>query len=82
MIRTGDYEATLARFARSGIEAAYKAELPGSGRWAYLDARAQISSYIEVYDMQPSIAQMWSLMEAAHRNWDGERPVRNMADLA
>lgn len=81
MIRTDDYDRALERYSKMGIAAAFEAELPGSGRWSYLDARAQIGSFIELYDMQPAVAQMWSLMEEAHRTWDGKNPVRSITDL-
>lgn len=81
MIKTDDYDEKIARYADAGSHIAFEAQLPGSGRWAYLDARSQIGSYIEIYEMQPHIADMWDKMKTAHQNWDGSNPVRTMDDL-
>lgn len=81
MVRTTDYHATLARYAGAGIAPAYEAELPGSGPWAYLDARRQLGCYVEIYEMQETVADMWRRMAAAHREWDGTRPNRRHDEL-
>lgn len=81
MLRTEDYKATLAHFAAQGICAAYEAELPGSGPWAYLDARSHIGSFVEVYEMTLPIAAAWRAMLIAHEAWQGDKPLRSYDEL-
>lgn len=80
MVQTANYAATLERYARGGMLAAYEAELPGSGPWAYVDARPQLGCFIEVYAMQDSVAEMWSRMADAHLNWDRSTKPRRTYD--
>jgi hypothetical protein len=82
MVRTSNYAATLARYAADDIRPAYEAELPGSGPWAYLDARSQLGCFVEVYEMRESVAEMWQRMAEAHRAWDGNtKPRRGYDEL-
>lgn len=81
MIRTGDYHETLRRHAAIGIVPHFEAALEGSGPWAYVDARPQLGCFIEIYEMADSVQHMWDSMRAVHETWNGERPLRQSAEL-
>jgi hypothetical protein len=53
----------------------------GRSRFAYYDTRPLMGCMLEVVEHKPEIAAMFDRIATLARDWDGERPVRDMADL-
>jgi hypothetical protein len=81
MLKTLDFDATLARFERGGCPAAFGRMGPGEERFMYVDARESLGCFVELYDMLPGTLDLFGRIREAHETWDGKDPVRSFSSL-
>ena len=73
-----DSEAVVRGFVDAGYEIAMVMTSGQGLRVFYIDAREQMSSFIEV---NAPLEQLYMGIKMQHGNWDGTRPLRIIADL-
>jgi catechol 2,3-dioxygenase-like lactoylglutathione lyase family enzyme len=73
-----DYDAQMAAARAAGIPVVMEGELPLS-RFAYLETdTAWPGTMVEIIDMRPPMAELFDMIKAAAKDWNGEDPVRKM----
>ena len=74
-ILPADFEAEKARFVAEGCEVV--TTLTSAARVAYVDARAKIGCFVELYEDNPGLRQTFDDWRAAHEAWDRKTdPIR------
>lgn len=76
-----DFDAALADYQDAGWSAAWRVDVPGIGRVAYLDTYRQLHTYIELMELTPGLINVWDEMERISETWDGRDLVRPMPGL-
>lgn len=76
-----EFDATRERYLELGYIDALDSVLPGGGRCIHFDACEQLGVYIELMRCSPEVYAGFEKMRAAHANWDGDRPLREPAEL-
>lgn len=69
-----------ARYRRAGYVPALVADIPGLGRNVLYDASGQLGVFVELLEVSPAMYAGLEKMFAAHRHWDGQRPVRDFME--
>ena len=73
-----DYDAQMAAARAAGIAVVMEGELPLS-RFAYLETDALWpGTMVEIIDMRPPMVELFDMIKAAAKDWDGKDPVRKM----
>lgn len=75
-----DLEADRAAMAAAGFDAAMLSG-PGATRFAYFDTSEVNGHMIELLERNPGIEALFAAIRAAAEDWDGQRPVREFAEL-
>lgn len=78
----GDYDETMAAYARHGGNCAFTAVMPNGGRLAYMDTTAQLGHYVEFVDRNDDWLAMFARMREGAALWDGSRPRRSLEEVA
>ena len=81
MLKVPNFDATLERFVRSGAAPAFGRMTAGDERFMYLDARATLGCFVELYDMLPTTLELFQRIREAHEGWDGRDPIRTFSSL-
>lgn len=81
MLKVPDFDAALARFVRSGAMPAFGRMGSGGERFMYVDTRATLGCFVELYDMLPGTLDLFQRIREAHETWDGKDPVRAFSSL-
>ena len=76
-----EYDSMHARYLELGYVAALESALPGGGRCTHFDACGQLGVYVELMTCSPDVYSGFEKMRATHSNWDGDRPLRDPAEL-
>ena len=72
-----DYDAQMAAARAAGIPVVMEGELPLS-RFAYLETDAIFpGTMVEIIDMRPPMVELFDMIKAAAKDWDGREPVRS-----
>ncbi len=51
----------------------------GANRWLYTDTGGGAGTYLEALEMPAGVPGLNDMLKAAHANWDGSDPVRELA---
>lgn len=81
MLKVPNFDATLERFVRSGAAPAFGRMSSGEERFMYVDARAALGCFVELYDMLPGTLDLFRRIREAHEGWDGRDPIRTFSSL-
>ncbi len=81
MLKSPEFDATLARFERAGCPPAFGRTRPGEERFMYVDAVKQLGCFVELYDMTPTTLDLFRRIRSAHDTWDGKEPIRSFSSL-
>ena len=81
MLKSSDFDATLARFECGGCPPAFGRMGPGEERFMYVDALQSLGCFVELYDMAPGTLDLFGRIRSAHENWDGADPIRSFSSL-
>jgi hypothetical protein len=81
MLKTSDFDATLARFESAGCPAAFGRMGSGEERFMYVDAVKPLGCFVELYDMAQGTLDLFRRIQSAHESWDGTDPIRSFASL-
>lgn len=81
MLKVPDFDTTLERFVRSGAAPAFGRMSSGDERFMYVDARATLGCFVELYDMLPGTLDLFQRIRQAHERWDGRDPIRTFSSL-
>ena len=74
-----DFEAERNRFDAAGYEAVM--ELISAARVAYMDTRAAIGCFVELYEDNERVRKRFAGWKKSHEDWDGKtRPIRGLYD--
>ena len=83
-----DYDAVIARYAANGESVAYCGVAGEDVRFAFIDATARLGHFIELLetarmqdDGSAAILRAYDRMREAAQGWDGDRPIRPLAEL-
>jgi len=79
-LTAAEFDAERARYERAGFAAALDMVLPGLGRNVLFDARHKLGVFVELLEVSPPMYAGVERMLAAHRSWNGERPLRDFAE--
>ena len=60
----------------------HEAVMPSGLRFVYLEHYFPGGQHLELIEAQPSTVQAFGAMQAIAANWNGERPLRPMSDVA
>jgi len=74
-----DFAGTVDRHEAAGTPLVFSAGFGDGTRLAYLDARRQIGSYLEIVELTEFVRNALTGMRQLHDNWDGEKPLRPFA---
>lgn len=77
---SSDYEADLAAMNAAGYDTAM-ASGPANARFAYFDSSADNGHMIEILEVEPSMQDLFTRVASEGRAWNGERPLRPIAEL-
>jgi len=81
MLKVPNFDATLERFVRSGAAPAFGRMSSGDERFMYVDVRATLGCFVELYDMLPGTLDLFRRIREAHEGWDGRDPIRTFSSL-
>ncbi len=81
MLKTTDFDATLARFRRAGCPPAFGRTGPGEERFMYIDTVRPLGCFVELYDMAPATLELFSRIQSTHETWDGNNSIRSFSSL-
>ena len=56
-------------------------ELEAGGKVCYVDTSAVSGSMLEVIERGPAIVGLFELIRQSAQGWDGQRPMRSVAEL-
>ena len=83
-----DYDAVIARYAANGESVAYCGVAGEDVRFAFIDATARLGHFIELLetarmqdDGSAAILRAYDRMREAAQGWNGDRPIRPLAEL-
>lgn len=62
----------------AGVKVAQEALVPGGGEVIYVDTQGGPASFVELLNPAPGTREFFKMMRDAHRDWDGEKPVRRL----
>jgi Glyoxalase/Bleomycin resistance protein/Dioxygenase superfamily len=81
MLKAPNFDETLERFVRFGAVPAFGRLSSGDERFMYLDTRATLGCFVELYDMRSGTLDLFRQIREAHEKWDGRDPVRAFSSL-
>jgi methylmalonyl-CoA/ethylmalonyl-CoA epimerase len=61
-----------------GVGVAQEARVPGGGEVIYVETIGGPASFVEILKPGPGTREFFKMMREAHRNWDGNDPVRHL----
>ena len=64
------------RYAKLGMEVAFRAGVPTGGDVVYLDTRGALPGFVELIPTNPVMEQVFTSFYRASVDWDGRDPVR------
>jgi hypothetical protein len=73
---SADLDAEIARYAAKGCPVIAGGPIPGMGRQAFVDTRAETGVFTEILELADWVYGALDLMRQAHLCWDGSDPVR------
>lgn len=76
-VASRDFDADLARYQGDGMTLAASARVAVGGRVAYLES-ASLPGLLEVIEMTAGAEQLFSMVRAASRDWNGSDPIRRV----
>jgi hypothetical protein len=77
-IATADVDADIKRYETAGLQVAFRLEIPGGGKIAFLDSRGALPGFIELIEVGPEAERGMSRLYAATVGWDGSNAVRSL----
>ncbi len=69
------YGPLLSHFLEHGCQVAAEHDSE-MARFCYLDGASELAPFIELYDMPPTVVNLFERIRTAHRGWDGSDPIR------
>jgi Glyoxalase/Bleomycin resistance protein/Dioxygenase superfamily len=75
-LASADVDADVARYAKLGMEVAFRAGVPTGGDVVYLDTRGALPGFVELIPTNPVMEQVFTSFYRASVDWDGRDPVR------
>jgi len=78
-IWTDDYERDVEFIRARGFELGMELETPA--KVCYVDTSAATGTMLEIIERGPGIVGLFDLIGKAAQSWDGERPIRAVAEL-
>ncbi|VWX50009.1 VOC family protein [Novosphingobium sp. 9U] len=75
-----DFEAAVSAYEDAGCERGMIGMF-GSTPFAYMDTRSSVGFFTEFHHDTAEIRALFDGVEAASKDWNGERPVRPMSEL-
>jgi len=88
MSRTENYDEVVGRYAREGEPLVYNGLAGDNVRFGFIDARPRLGHFVEVLETEKivgpgaAIYDLYAKIKETSRSWVGDRPVRDMAELA
>lgn len=73
-----DLDEAIAEFGLFGSPLAMDCRLKDGGRFCFIDTRASLGHYTELYEPTPALKGFYAMVESASENWHGDRPVRHL----
>jgi hypothetical protein len=77
----GDYDEGFAKLTAQGFEVALQNITPLGERCALFDTQTVNGGFVELMDMHIGFGHLTEIMATAHEGWDGNDPIRPMAQL-
>ena len=78
-VATSDIDADIARYAKMGMEVAFRAGVPTGGDVAYLDSHGAVPGFVELIETGPQMERAFAGFYGAALAWDGSDPIRPFA---
>ena len=70
------YDGVMQDYIARGYDIALEGAVAVGARAAYVDTSADLGGMIELIEMTPEVEGLFSMIHAAHRDWDGRELVR------
>jgi hypothetical protein len=77
-----EFNARRKKYADLGMNIACEFNIPGLGHNIFYDSLQDLGSFVELSQVTPQGFQICRNMFEAHRTWDGQNPVRDIATVA
>lgn len=77
-IATPDADADIKRYEATGLEVAFRVDIPGGGRAAFLDTHGALPGFVELIEIGSTAERGMSSIYAAALCWDGSNPIRHL----
>ncbi|HTQ08227.1 MAG TPA: VOC family protein [Polyangiaceae bacterium] len=77
-VPTRTFDADVAEREKSGLSLLGSAAVALGGRTAFFDAASTLGAMLELIEMTPPVEQIFAMIQAAARDWDGADPVRRL----
>ena len=77
-VSTRDFDAELRRRESAGSGVASSCRVTVGARTAFFDTPASLGGMLEVIEVTPAVEDLFGMMSAASKSWDGSDPVRVM----
>lgn len=75
-VASTDVEADVARYAKLGMEEAFRAGVPTGGDVVYLDTHGKLPGFVELIPTNPLMDEVFTRFYRTCRDWDGAEPIR------
>ncbi|MFO1400333.1 MAG: VOC family protein [Steroidobacteraceae bacterium] len=75
-LASSDVDADIARYAKLGMQVAFRAGVPTGGDVAYLDTAGTMPGFIELIQTNPLMERIFAGWHGQALAWDGSNPVR------
>lgn len=73
-----DLASARASCQSADLAIAQQAMVPGGGEVIYVDSVGGPARFIEILKPAPGTSDFFAMMRAAHRTWDGSKPLRRL----
>lgn len=78
-VASADIDGDIERYARVGMEVAFRAGVPTGGDVAYLDTHGAMPGFVELISTNPAMERVFSRFYGAALSWDGSDAIRPFA---
>ena len=75
-VASTDVEADVRRYAKLGMQEAFRAGVPTGGDVVYLDANGTLPGFVELIPTNAVMDEVFTRFCVACRDWDGSQPIR------
>ncbi len=75
---TENFDQQQQRYVELGHEIVFAGAVAVGGRFSYVDTHAALGCLVELIELTPVVAELFTAIEQSAVNWNGEDPIRTM----